>query len=260
MKRLRILIIGAGRLGSALARRLSEAGHVVSLLRGRRRPTQLRSDVVWFCVPDAAIARVALNFSSLNWADKFALHSSGVLTSDVFACLRNSGASVASAHPLMTFVMKSQPDLAGVSFVIEGDRPALRVANRIVDGLGAVPITIRKQDKAAYHAFATMVCPLLVSLLAASEKAAALAGISAPEARRRMMPIVLQTLRNYERLGAAKAFSGPIVRGDAETIRAHLRALKPAHAAQRVYAALVQAALEILPCRNRGAIRKLFGS
>ena len=172
--------------------------------------------------------------------------------------MRRGGAFVASVHPLMTFVKGSIPELAGVPFAIEGDRPAVGVARAIVRDLGGHVVSMRKQDKIAYHAFATMICPLLVSLLAASEKVAALAGISAADSRRRMLPIIRQTLRNYEKLGPAGAFSGPIVRGDAATVRAHLAALTRVPVSKKVYAELAQAALKFLPNRNRREIGRVL--
>jgi predicted short-subunit dehydrogenase-like oxidoreductase (DUF2520 family) len=255
-----IAIVGVGRLGTALAQRLSEAGYKVSKINSRisARPKRLSADVVWFCVPDAEIATVARSFLEVEWENKFAFHSSGVLASDVLAPLRRAGASVVSVHPLMTFVKGSVPDLTGVSFAIEGDPAAVRVARQVVRNLGGRLVKIRKPDKVAYHAFATMICPLLVSLLATSEKTAGLAGISAADSRRRVLPIVRQTLRNYEKLGPAKAFSGPIIRGDVETIRAHLKALARAPSAKSAYAALARAALEFLPNRNRRQIARIF--
>jgi predicted short-subunit dehydrogenase-like oxidoreductase (DUF2520 family) len=249
-----------GRLGTALAQRLSEAGYEVSKINSRRSPLpkRLSADVVWFCVPDAAIAAVARSVSEVEWHGKFAFHSSGVLTSDVLAPLRRAGARVASVHPLMTFVKGSVPELGSVPFAIEGDPSAVRVARAIVRDLGGRPVAISRRDKFAYHAFATMICPLLVSLLATSEKAAALARIPKAEARRRMMPIVRQTLRNYEKLGAAGAFSGPIVRGDTATVRAHLTVLTRVPVAKRVYAGLAQAALQFLPNRNRRQIARIL--
>jgi predicted short-subunit dehydrogenase-like oxidoreductase (DUF2520 family) len=141
---------------------------------------------------------------------------------------------------------------------MEGDASAVRVARSIVRDLGGQAATIKKQDKVAYHAFATMICPLLVSLLAASEKTAALAGISVVDARRRMLPIIRQTLSNYEKLGPAAAFSGPIVRGDVETIQAHLNVLAKIPAAKNAYAALARAALDLLPNSNRRQVARLF--
>src|SRR5438034_1777412 len=103
-------------------------------------------------------------------------------------------------------------------FAAEGDTPALRVVRRIVRDMGGEMVVLQKRNKAAYHAFATMVCPLLLSLLACAEEAAGLAGISHRQARRRVLPIIRQTLRNYSELGLAKSFTGPLVRGDAQTI------------------------------------------
>ena len=277
-----IAIIGAGRLGTSLARKLAEAGYKISEIVCRQnrhslakaarlaravnarvssvRHATLDADVIWFCVPDSAIAAVATELAGRDWLSRIALHPSGVLSGDVLQCLRERGAYVASVHPLMTFVAGSQPSLADVPFAIEGDAAAERVARGIVKKLGGRAFRIRQQEKVAYHAFATMVCPLLISLLATSENVAALAGMSAREARRRMLPIVRQTLANYEQLGAAAAFSGPIVRGDAATIERHLRALNKTPEGKRVYSALAAAALKFLPSGNSKAIARVFGA
>jgi predicted short-subunit dehydrogenase-like oxidoreductase (DUF2520 family) len=261
MKRLSVAIIGAGRLGTALASRVAEAGYKVAIIsrEGRIPSVDRNADVTWFCVPDSQIARAAVSLSGHDWKGKTAFHSSGVLNSDELAPLRRKGASVASVHPLMTFVRGSIPQLKGVPFFVEGSQPALRVARNIVRKLGGTAVSLRKQDKAAYHAFATMICPLLVSLLAVSEEAALLARISRTQARRRTMPIVRQTLENYLKLGPANAFSGPIVRGDAATIRLHLRTLSRTPAARDAYIALARAALKYLPSRNKRELQEVLG-
>jgi predicted short-subunit dehydrogenase-like oxidoreductase (DUF2520 family) len=275
-----IAIIGAGRLGSALALSLRTAGYQIVEVVSRRgssatakslaqsvgaraatgKTAVLDSDIIWFCVPDAQIANAADELPVRNWEGKIAFHSSGVLSSDSLAVLRKKSASVASIHPLMTFVRGEAPNLAGVSFAIEGDTHAVRVANEIVRNLGGQPVRIQPRDKVAYHAFATIVCPLLISLLAASEQAAALAGVSARNARRRMLPIVRQTIANYQELGPAKSFTGPIVRGDVETIRRHLGVLAATPDVRDVYTALVRAALRNLPNRNAKEIREALRS
>lgn len=280
MKRSSISIVGPGRLGSALAKHLHSAGYRIceiiyrdraSLRRARAlartvrarattlRRAELNADIVWLAVPDSQIESVAGNLCSRNWQAKIALHSIGVLTSDVLAPLRKAGATVASAHPLMTFVRGSAPDLLNVPFALEGDSTALRAAREIVRRLGARPVAISKQDKPVYHLFATLICPLLISLLAASESAAKLAGISQAEARRRMVPIIRQTISNYEKLGAAAAFTGPFVRGDVETVRLHKKALSRSSSLRKVYAALAEAALQNLPHHSANQIRAALG-
>ena len=280
MKKPAIAIVGVGRLGSALAKQLHSAGYRISeLVIGNKRslrlagrlarscgavaatlPTaKLDAAIVWFCVPDAQIPAIAGSLAERNWKGKVALHSSGVLTSDALVGLREAGASVASVHPLMTFVRGSSPDLNNVPFAMEGDRTAVPMVKRLVRSLGGRAVTIRKQDKPAYHLFATMVCPLLISLLAASQHAAELAGISERDARRRMLPIVRQTLANYEHFGAAAAFTGPFVRGDVATVQLHLKAVTGDPILREAYCALARAALAYLPGRNAHQLRRLLG-
>ena len=282
VKRPSIAIVGPGRLGTAIALSLARSGNRISEIISRQdreslaaarrlsrkvgahaahtRSARLDADVSWFCVPDSKIAEAAREHSDREWNGKIALHSSGVLTSDALELLRDRGASVASVHPLMTFVRSSVPDLSGVTFAVEGDPRAVRLARRIVRDLGGEMLLLRKQDKQAYHAFATMICPLLVSLLASTERVAGLAGIPRQQARRRMLPIIEQTLRNYARLGPAKAFTGPIVRGDLETIAVHLQTLTALPAAREAYVALAKAAIEYLPTRHRSKLVALVES
>jgi predicted short-subunit dehydrogenase-like oxidoreductase (DUF2520 family) len=101
---------------------------------------------------------------------------------------------------------------------------------------------------------------LLTALLATTEHVAALAGIEAKAARRRMIPILRQTLENYTCLGTAAGFSGPIIRGDIDTMKRHLRVLGTVPAAREVYVALAQAAVQYLPGKNKAALRKALRS
>jgi predicted short-subunit dehydrogenase-like oxidoreductase (DUF2520 family) len=282
----RVAIVGAGNFGSALALALSQAGYVIetviarvrgealrdgSLKRaqklakmvGARLPHDLswvRAELIWFCVPDAEIARAAKSLAKkIEWKGRVALHSSGALTSDELEVLRRRGAAVASVHPLMTFVQGSRPSLAGVSFAVEGDRAAARAARRIVKAVGGRAYSIRKKDKAAYHAWGTFASPLFTALLATSEQVAALAGVNRKAAKQRMIPILRQTLANYAAFGAAGGFSGPIVRGDVDTVKRHLRVLRGTPAAE-VYSALARAALQYLPVKNKKSLKRILDS
>ncbi len=282
-RRPRITIVGAGNLGTALATCLHGAGYVIDQVvfrnsgASRRQAAALAkrvgaravevaqatidSDVVWLCVPDDAIATVARSLAqNADWKGRVALHSSGALASDEMVALRRRGALAASVHPMMTFVAGSRQagselSLAGVPFAIAGDAAAVRASRAIVKELGGKAYTIRRQDKVAYHAWGTFASPLLTALLATTEHVAAAAGVNRREAKRRMLPILQQTLANYAALGAAGGFSGPIVRGDVETIRRHLRVLRKVPEAEQVYAALAKAAVRYLPGKRKPQVR-----
>lgn len=274
-----VAIVGAGNLGSALARALHAAGYRITEIicrdggsqqRARRLAAQVRSravalpqanfaaEVVWICVPDSNLAACARELARLaDWKGKIALHPSGALASDELQALRRRGAAVAAAHPMMTFVRRSSPSLAGTPFAVEGEPTAVRVARSMVRDIGGESFAARLQDKALYHAWGTFASPLLIALLASAEQLALAAGVrSRAAARKRMLPIVQQTLRNYGAFGPADAFSGPLVRGDVATIRRHLQALGNLPDAKQVYVALARASLETLPVRNRRQLEK----
>jgi predicted short-subunit dehydrogenase-like oxidoreductase (DUF2520 family) len=275
----RIAIVGPGRLGRALALGLTEAGYVVSEIVSRNSAPSKRkacelarkvhayastsenahldADLIWFCVPDREIGAASRQLASvIDWKKKTAFHSSGALASHELLTLRQRGASVASIHPMMTFVSGSIPSLKGVPFAIEGDAAAVRIAQKIAKSLGGEAFAIRKRHKAAYHAWGAFASPLLVATLATAEQLARTFGLSATQARKKMLPIVRQTIENYEALGPAGAFSGPIVRGDAEIVRKHLQILKNVPEATEVYLALARAALRHLPSRNRKKLKR----
>jgi predicted short-subunit dehydrogenase-like oxidoreductase (DUF2520 family) len=283
-----IAIVGAGRLAAFLAVRLKGAGFIITEIvardspRSRRRARSLaakvgalavtthsaalNADLLWVCVPDGEIRHVSSSLADGAFARasanqvkvRFAFHSSGALLSRELEPLRKAGAAVASVHPLMTFVAGAHPSLVGVPFALEGDRAATRLARRIVRELGGESFSLPASRKAAYHAWATMTSPLLLAFLVTLEEAGAAAGLAPADARRKSLPIIRQTFANYARLGAARSFTGPLIRGDAETVAKHLAVLKKHPRARRVYVALAQAALRSLPVKSRNALKRLL--
>jgi len=276
-----VAIVGPGNLGAALAVSLRGAGYVIEAVIGRQLPPSLKrakelaeevgtraqasfehskAKIVWLTVPDRDIASTSavLAKSLSKGRGLIAFHSSGVLNSDEMEAFRKKGVALASVHPLMTFVRGSRPSLVGVPFAIEGDRRAVRTARQIVRDLGGQPYQIRKKDKTAYHAWATFASPLLTALLVTAQRVARNAGISDLEAKRRMIPIVLQTVANYAAFGADEAISGPIVRGDVATVEKHLQALRKVPVARSVYLSLASAALQYLPNKKSARLRRIL--
>lgn len=272
-----ISIVGPGNLGTALALTLSQTGYSVKAIvvrpgsKSTRRAKALAKhvgakfveagkqpltgDILWITVPDDAIAGVARALAQAGrWKRKIVVHSSGALTSDELAPLRDKGARVASVHPMMTFVRGAVPQMAGVAFALEGDPAAVRAARSIVTALGGKPFVIQKQNKVLYHVFGAFASPLVIALMATMEQVALAAGIRKRDIRPVMTPLLEQTLHNYLENDAAAAFSGPLVRGDVATVRKHLAELSPLPEAREVYVALARTALKQLPLRNRDEI------
>ncbi|MGA9901451.1 MAG: DUF2520 domain-containing protein [Terriglobales bacterium] len=240
----------------------------------------LHADVLWFCVPDRAIlgaaSEIALRLATRGAAEngtnkekgkfqnrsrnqiRFAFHSSGALSSRELDPLRTAGIAVASVHPLMTFVVGAHPELTDVPFAIEGDDTAKRMGRRIVRALGGESFSLSTTRKAAYHAWATLTSPLLLAFLVTLEEVARSAGLTREDARRKSLPIIRQTLANYSRLGPARSFSGPLIRGDVATVAKHLAVLKKNPGSHVVYVALANAALRGLPVKNQKALQLLL--
>jgi len=277
----KIVIVGAGSLAAGLAPALHTAGYAITEIISRSTPgschrarrlaakvgaratpilaANLGASLLWFCVPDREIRTAAVSFAGHALGRiKYAFHSSGALASRELAPLRKRGIAVASVHPLMTFVPGSQPTLEGVTFALEGDAPAIRIARRIVRDLGGESFLLPASRKAAYHAWATLTSPLLLAFFVTLEDAAQTAGLTKPTSRRMSLPIIRQTLANYSALGPERSFSGPIIRGDAATVAKHLAVLRKVPRAREVYVALARAALRGLPAKNQHELRRLL--
>jgi predicted short-subunit dehydrogenase-like oxidoreductase (DUF2520 family) len=276
-----IAIVGAGNLAQALAPALRRAGYRISEVISRaeresRRRAQalarqlhtkatdhqhasLDADIIWLCMTDDAIAETAQRFARRSaWRGKTVLHSSGALSSDELAPLRLRGAAVGSVHPMMTFVRNAGTGMKGIAFALEGDAKAVRYGRRIAEDLGGIPFRISKESKVLYHAMGSFSSPMVVIVLALGELIAAMAGIPRQKIPAAMRPILLKTIDNYMKNGSAGAFSGPINRGDIDTVRKHLTNLQKVPAARAAYVALARAAAEMLPVRKKEELLQLL--
>jgi predicted short-subunit dehydrogenase-like oxidoreductase (DUF2520 family) len=209
LARLRCAIVGAGRLGRALAAGLTEAGIAVEgpLGRGARC---MNADVVVLCVPDGEIADAAAALERGADGGPLVGHCSGATTLDVLA--PHTGFSL---HPLMTVPADGPAQLAGASAAIAGTTPhALAIAHQLALHLGLTPFHVADEDRAAYHAAASLASNFLVTLEAAAEQLAGSAGV----ARQALVPLVRATVENWASLGPERALTGPIARGDTETV------------------------------------------
>jgi predicted short-subunit dehydrogenase-like oxidoreductase (DUF2520 family) len=217
----RVGIVGAGRVGTALAAALRAAGLPVEgpTLRGE---VPAGCDAIVLCVPDAEIPAVA---SAVAGAAPLVGHTSGATPLSV---LEPARAAAFGLHPLQTFATGNE-SFAGAGCAIAGSTAeALAFAAGLARVLGMTPFEIDDKGRAAYHAAASVASNFLVTLQAAAERIAAGAGLDPEAARALLLPLVRQTLDNLDRLGPATALTGPVARGDEQTVAAQRRAVEEA--------------------------------
>jgi predicted short-subunit dehydrogenase-like oxidoreductase (DUF2520 family) len=250
-----VVVVGAGRLGTALARALDACGYDVRALVARSAASARRarvracvkaqalsiarleelppSDILFITTPDDAVAETAVRLAALKTErlrGSVALHTSGALSSDALAPLHERGYGVGSMHPLAAV---SEPQAGAESlrrafYCVEGDRRAVRVARRIVRDIGGRSFSVRTEDKALYHAAAVLTAGHTVALFDIAVRLLARCGLADKEARRVLLPLLGSALENLSREAPERALTGTFARGDAETVRKHLAALREA--------------------------------
>jgi predicted short-subunit dehydrogenase-like oxidoreductase (DUF2520 family) len=201
-------IVGAGRVGTALAAALRAAG--LDVEGPLRRGEPIRSDgPVLLCVPDVQIAAAAHSVRP----PRLVGHTSGATTLDP---LLAAGHEAFSVHPLMTVPHEAGPEqLADAPAAVAGSTPrALDTARTIARAAGMRPIEIADEDRAAYHAAASIAANLLVTLEDGAERLLATAGAG----REVLVPLVRAAVESWSELGGERALTGPIARGDRETV------------------------------------------
>ena len=248
-------VVGAGRLGTALARALAACGYEVRALVARRagharRAVELAgvkalalpfarleelppSELLFITTPDDSVAGVAERIAALRNGrvrGRVALHTSGALSSEVLAPLRARGFRVGSMHPLASVSdgVAGAESLRRAFYCVEGDAAAVAAARRVVRDLGGQSFSIKPEDKALYHAAALMTAGHTVALFDIAAELLALCGLAPQRARHVLLPLVGSTLENLSRTPPERALTGTFARGDAETVRKHLVALRGA--------------------------------
>ena len=241
-------VVGAGRVGTALAAALRRSGHrivavsavsaasldrVEALLPGTPvRPPQevvAGADLVLLTVPDDALPALVsgLAATGTELAGRLVMHASGRHGLAVLEPATRRGALPLALHPVMTFT--GRPDdvdrLAGVSFGVTTPEQLRPVAEVLVMEMGGEPVFIAEEDRGLYHAALAGAANHLVTQVVQAADLLAVAGVAQPS--RMLGPLLGAALDNALRLGDA-ALTGPVARGDAETVASHLAALRAA--------------------------------
>ncbi len=279
-----VAIIGAGRVGSSVAFLLKRAGYTVTAVAARTaasaqqastfigsgEPTTdvvkaaSKADVVFITTPDGAIKKICDAIASGGGlrAGSLAVHMSGAHSLDLLDAARTAGAYRAVLHPLQSLASREQgvKTLPGSYFRIETDTEAQVLAREIVTALGGLELVMPKWDPdkdsaALYHAGAVTVSNYFVALVDYGLKFYQALGAEKKEALKAVLPLIQGTLRNIETLGIPDALTGPIMRGDAQTVRDHLHAMrKRTPELMKLYTELARQTVSV--ARDQGSINQ----
>ncbi|MGE5226869.1 MAG: Rossmann-like and DUF2520 domain-containing protein [Planctomycetaceae bacterium] len=260
-----VVVVGAGRVGTAVAVLLRQAGHEVVAACGREatrarvaaflpgvpvlEPTEAVAlgDLVLVGTPDDAIGEAIATFAPALRSGQWVAHLSGALGLDVLAPVLAAKSRRLAIHPLQTFpdVEGALAALPGCGVAVTADDEEGRVLGAsLARDLGAAPFPLEDAMRPLYHAAAVFASNDVVAVSGIAERLFAAAGVPDPVAA--MAPLQRATIDNVGRLGPGSALTGPAVRGDAGTVERNLRALgERAPEAVEAYVVLAAAAVDL---------------
>lgn len=224
---MRVVIFGAGKVGRSLARALRAAGVRVTLRAARRGPPTrpIDADLLLLAVRDGALAKLARELAVTRRTA--VVHLAGALGPEVLAPLRGRSAGVGQAHPMISFASPTRvPDLGGGHLLVAGDRAAVARARRMARALGMTARAWPDVDRALYHAAGGLVANGATALAAAGAQLLVLAGAPERDVPRVLGPLLRSVAGNVAALGLPEALTGPVRRGDASAVRAHLERIR----------------------------------
>lgn len=265
MKKPRVGVVGAGRVGSVLAARLSRADYPISAVSARSAASRTRirallpdvpfadlaevvraSDVVMLAVPDDALTEVISQIAALADSHLTVFHVSGRHGLAILEPLAQQGAQVMAIHPAMTFT-GTEIDLSrDCVFGVTADSSARELAEDLVTDLGGTLMSVAEADRVTYHAALAHGSNHLNTLLSQAMDLLREIGASDPGAVLR--PLVNAAVANTLAHGD-EALTGPVVRGDVDTVDAHRDAITDANIAE-TYRALALATIERTAARG----------
>ena len=219
--------MGRGNLGQSLERAFRAAGQLTSLVPGRTpfiKPPP--SGVVFLAVPDQAVEEVAAKLARLKPSRRLSfVHVSGAFGLGALDALRDH--PVGSFHPLQSFPAVRGPSaFRGITVAVDASSPALmRRLRSLARAVGAKPRRVCDEDRVLYHAAAVYASNFVDVVVAEAVRLLGELGWSEADATQALLPLVEGAVAGIRERGPVKALTGPIRRGDAETVRRHLEAL-----------------------------------
>lgn len=243
---MKIGFIGAGKVGTSLGRYITErkigdicvSGYYSQCLQSAEYASKCTnsacfthlnvvveaSDILFLTVPDGKLASVWEMVKQQNVSNKIFCHCSGAYSSDVFYKTADCSHYGYSIHPLFPFCSKDTPleAMEKIHFTVEGDEKHLSFWSDFLQSLGNPVKVISLEDKVKYHGAAVFSSNLVLATLKVACDLMEECGFSKEEAQNALIPIVTHNITNFSQVGLSKALTGPVERGDGETVVKHL--------------------------------------
>lgn len=279
---MRIGIIGAGKVGMTLGKYLSIHGKNVTGFYSRTHESAdeaatfaetetysslcklvEESDVIFITTPDGVIPQVWGELLHQDISNRIICHFSGSLSSHVFSGREEAGASGISMHPMYAFSDKfhSYEQFHTAYLTLEGDPEAVAVMKPMWEAIGHHVLTLKAEDKIKYHAAAAMASNEMLGLMQASLDILSECGFSEKDSMALLTPLVQGNIASMLEKGCVNALTGPVERGDTQTVRKHLQALEGSKAG-KIYQSLGSTMVELAkrrnPDRDYTPVRTLF--
>ncbi len=254
-----VFIVGAGRAGLAMAKSLLRTRHRIlgtwnrsaaasarvravtqaPAFHGRIPQAASTASLILLCVTDDALPAVVASLveEGVVGRDMVVAHLAGALDSTLLKDVAALGAHVGSLHPVASFAEEAVLQV-GTYFAVEGTPPALAVLRAIVEDVGGSALTVEPGQKPRYHAALVVASNYMVTLAHMATRMLEEAGLPPEGAATILGHLVEGTARNLRRVGPVGALTGPITRGDVNTVAVHLAALADNPQRRALYASL----------------------
>lgn len=246
-----VFIIGAGKVGTGLARALRAKGVDVTVRAARRGlPTRrIEADLLVLAVRDRELPKLAESLAEAGLVSRktAVVHCAGSLGPEPLAALRDVSAGIAQMHPMISFAStRFCPSLVRGQVHVFGDTKAAALARKLAKILDMSPRTIPELNKVGYHAAAGLVANGAAALAAAGALLLERAGVHENVAPKMLGPLLRSVADNVERLGFPDALTGPVRRGDAAGVERHFQTIeKLAPEIVPLYLAVVEAQIPL---------------
>jgi predicted short-subunit dehydrogenase-like oxidoreductase (DUF2520 family) len=266
MKKPSVTIIGLGKVGTALLNVLSSNSYrITSVVQKGSVSESVKTsypdtifidkipdspddygDLILITVPDAVIEDVVKEMDSAldSLNSKAVAHCSGTYSSDLLKPLSSKGAKTGTFHPNRS-ITESTENFQNTWFDVEGDKDIIQIFKQIADSLGAKIIEIEAHQKPYLHASAVIASNYLVVLASLMTRVSGKAGLNEDVSLKTLIPLMRNTLDNIEQKGVSDALTGPIARGDVNTVRDHLDLLSREPDLKALYKSLGREALKV---------------